>query len=81
MVNEKNDGLVIPSMDLLSEMEALEIHGGAYGGQIDLDAVVNTYCAGAKCHNCDCIIDKPKSVSECGTSNTYCGDSTICGGN
>ncbi len=44
--------MVIPSMELLSEMESLEIYGGVGGGKNDTDGITYRYCDGAKCNKC-----------------------------
>jgi len=69
--NEKRK--VMPSMDLLSEMECLEIHGGA--GQVGTDGItINVYCNGTKCG--DGCIEEKKSV-QCAL-HIYCGENTQC---
>lgn len=54
--------MVIPSMELLSEMESLEIYGGVGGGKNDTDGITYRYCDGAKCNKCSCI-ENPKTDS------------------
>lgn len=70
-MNKNMKRKVMPSMELLSEMECLEIHGGA--GQTEgID--INVYCNGAKCVE-SCTIEK-KSV-QCAL-NLFCGDNPNC---
>lgn len=63
----------ILSGNLLTEMETLEIRGGAGGLEI------NVFCNGAKCDTKCSGIDNPKSGDACGggTLNVYC-DTTTC---
>ena len=45
---EKSKKEVIPSLELLNEMESLEIHGGI-GGTVYNPDDTNDYCGGAYC--------------------------------
>lgn len=70
--NEKRK--VMPSMDLLSEMECLEIHGGAGGNTADPDDF-NGYCHGAYCAT-GCGATVPIKTN-CAI-NSYCGSGVDC---
>ena len=72
-MSKKEMRKVMPSMDLLSEMECLEIHGGA-GGATGI--AINVYCNAAKCG--DGCIEEKKSV-QCAL-HIYCGENTQCTG-
>lgn len=73
MENLRKENRVVPTEDLLSEMDALEIHGGMSGGQYDPDDT-NIYCRAAKC---GCNPDS-KSTANCVALNLYCGQGTTC---
>lgn len=73
----KNEKMVIPSMELLSEMESLKIYGGVGGGKNDTDGITYRYCDGAKCNKCSCI-ENPKTDSTCSILYVYCGAGTTC---
>lgn len=74
MENLRKENHVVPTGDLLSEMDALEIHGGMSGGENNPDAVY-VFCNGAKCVSaCD---TGAKDASACATY-VFCGSSTPC---
>ncbi len=60
----KSERMVIPSMELLSEMESLEIYGGMGAN----DATYG-YCNVLYCNNCGCI--EPPKFKSC-TTNATC---------
>lgn len=75
MENLRKENQVVPTEDLLSEMDALEIHGGMSGGENNPDAI-HVFCNGAKCiPACDM---GTKDASACVTF-VFCGSSTTCG--
>lgn len=78
MAKLKNENMAIVSAELLSEMEALEIHGGNSGGIYDPDGKINYNCEGAYCSNCSCIDPNPKTGSQCTVLNFKCGSGTNC---
>lgn len=55
----------ILSSNLLTEMETLEIHGGA-----DINRGTNTNCLEAKCSDKCTVIDNPKTGEKCGGGET-----------
>lgn len=59
---------VLPTFELLGEMESLEIHGGIGGPGNDPDDF-NMYCKGANCQH------PLNTTTDC---NMYCGGGTIC---
>lgn len=73
---EKSKKEVIPSLELLNEMESLEIHGGI-GGTVYNPDDTNDYCGGAYCK---CIDPnpgtKPNGTQDC---NKFCGAGTVFG--
>lgn len=73
MKKSKNE--VIPSPELLNEMELLEIHGGIGGNVYNADDY-NENCGGAFCK---CVIPdpgtKPNGTQTC---NSNCGAGTQC---
>lgn len=76
-MERKDKKVVIPTTALLSEMEALKIHGGATIGTASPDDT-NYFCNGAKC--LECQITPPKVTTDCVDTNTYCVDlNTYCG--
>lgn len=72
----KRDRHVIPTMDLLAEMETLEIHGGIGGGQVDPNDT-KYFCNGAKCA---CGTTELKTDKSCENIFFFCGDDTKCAG-
>lgn len=70
---EKSKKEVIPTMELLNEMESLEIYGGIGGGVYGTDDY-NNYCGGANC-GCPTKDQVPNGVQTC---NSYCGAGTTC---
>lgn len=74
---EKTKKEVIPTMELLNEMESLEIYGGI-GGDVYGTDDINRNCDGA---NCGCTPPPPdpeihpNGVQTC---NFYCGAGTTC---
>lgn len=65
-MEEKNK--VLPTLELLEEMESLEIHGGI-GGSGDDPNDLNVNCKGANCH---CPLN---TTTDC---NINCGVGTTC---
>jgi hypothetical protein len=73
------ESLVQPSLELLSEMESLEIHGGIGSAATGTDDVTNMYCSGAYCVKCQCIDIPTKTLADCAiVQYMYCGQGTTC---
>ncbi|MBD5270267.1 MAG: hypothetical protein HDS43_06585 [Bacteroides sp.] len=75
-MERKDKKVVIPTTALLSEMEALKIHGGVAVGTANPDGT-NYFCNGAKCLACQ--ITPPKNTTDCVDVKYFCGDGTSCG--
>lgn len=72
---EKTKKEVIPTMELLNEMESLEIYGGIGGDMYGTDDY-NNNCGGA---NCGCPTKDPEPrPNGTLTCNSYCGAGTNC---
>lgn len=78
MTNLEKENRVMASVELLSEMEALEIHGGRGGDVYNPDGKIQIFCEGAYCSQCNCQVE-PKTSAECVELQFYCGDGTTCG--
>ena len=76
---KKDEKNIVPTVELLSEMEALEVYGGL---TYSPDGIINIYCNGAKCSDeCKPTIPDPElpKTSNCMCeTNLYCGTNTPC---
>ena len=72
MENLRKENHVVPTGDLLSEIDSLEIHGGMSGGECDPNDT-HFFCMGAKC-----ACQDSKKDSGCVSTYLFCGQGTTC---